>query len=125
MKMIEKTRECEYNPYECCVESGGYGIVGVPRTMTSTSESTVWKFIKRIFSVICGIIGFSFVVIAIAGLFLLGDTQVNEIGGIINTFGYQIPVNIAVWIGIASVFGGAMITYAFFYICDKIWYSAL
>lgn len=36
MKMNEKTREFEYNPYECCVELGGYGIVGVPRAEKKT-----------------------------------------------------------------------------------------
>lgn len=121
MKMNGKTRECEYNPYECCVELGGYGIVGVPRA-EKKDQPAAWKVVKRIFSVLCGFFGVCFIAVAISGLFIM---PVNEIDGIVNVFGYQVPENIATCIGAVSFLGGSMIAYAFFYLCDKSWNSAL
>lgn len=121
MKMNEKTREFEYNPYECCVELGGYGIVGVPRA-EKKDQTAAGKVVKRIFSVLCGFFGACFIVAAIIGLFIM---PVNEIDGIVNVFGYQVSENVATCIGAVSFFGGSMIAYAFFYLCNKSWNSAL
>ena len=119
MKMNEKTRESEYNPYECCVELGGYGIVGVPRT-EKKDQTVAGKVVKRIFSVLYGFFGVCFIAVAIIGLFIM---PVNEIDGIVNVFGYQVLEDVANCIGAVSFLVGSMIACAFFYLCNKSWNS--
>lgn len=122
MKMNEKTRESEYNSYECGVELGGYGIVGVPRA-EKKHQTAAGKVVKRIFSVLCGFFSVCFMAVAIIGLFII---PVNDaIDGIVNVFGYQVSENVATCIGAVSFLGANMIAYAFLYFCNKLWNSAL
>lgn len=121
MKMNEKTRESEYNSYECGVELGGYGIVGVPRA-EKKDQTAAGKVVKRIFSVLCGFFCVCFIAVAVAIIMILVN---GAIDGIVNVFGYQVSENVANCIGVVSLLGASIIAYAFLYFCDKLWYSAL
>lgn len=124
MKMNEKTRESEYNSYECGVELGGYGIVGVPRA-EKKDQTAAGKVVKRIFSVLCGFFCVCFIAVAVAIIIISVNDAIDAIDGIVNVFGYQVSENVANCIGVVSFLGASIIAYAFLYFCDKLWYSAL
>lgn len=141
MKMNKNLkRDYEYynTTYECCVRSGGsditkggqyitrggYGLMRAP-VYEENNALTVGKIMKRALAILCGAIFVCCVLVIIAGFMLLGKTQVDNIGGMIYTFGYQMPVKTASLISTVSIFGGAIMAFTSLYLCDKLWYSAL
>lgn len=131
-----KTRDYEYyTPYECCVKSGGSNITRGGQYITRGGygamnsavyvedvTSTVWTVVKRIIAVMCGIITFASVLLALAGLLLVGDViHVSNWGGEINIFNYEISLNAAYGLSAICYFGGALLACVFYHITERIW----
>ena len=137
-KNFKRDYENYNTAYECCVRSGGsnitkggqyitrggYDLMGAP-VYEEKDTLTIRKVMKRIFSVLCGISGIVCIAVVLFGFMLAGKTQVDNIGGMIYTMGYQIPVNVASWISTAGIFGGFLMGFTSFWLCDKLWDSSM